>query len=362
MKDNYKFFNVLKGIAIVLVVIGHATSGLAHNYAYSHHLALFFFISGFLYNEEKYGNDPFLNIGNRIKNNWPKYVLYTSLIGLLNFSVVYTNIFYQGQEPWDFYKYRNYVLNNMVMVNTERLCGSMWFVAPLIVSSALLGIIVYFGRMAQKIFGHSIIKHIVISALTVVAFLLGNERMMIKFRLNFRLDVALYVLPIMVIAYYISTYKKDFRRYLKMWVAIPLFVIVIYMSYKNMFMISLVGQNVEIKSFYFLAIVGIYQSMCFANVISNWKNVISKLFEFLGRYTFEIMTFHFLVFKVVDIVWYKLTGDQNFDILSKIPHSYELELIYIILGCMVPAFGKYIFDRLMKKLKNNMLLEKSSSI
>ena len=40
-EERFLYFSALKGLAILLVVIGHATSGLVYNYCYSYHLALF---------------------------------------------------------------------------------------------------------------------------------------------------------------------------------------------------------------------------------------------------------------------------------------------------------------------------------
>lgn len=250
--ERRKYFDILKGMAIFFVVVGHA-SYLLSDYVYTYHLALFFFVSGFLYNEKKYGNDPFLNIGNRIKSNWSKYVIYTSLIGILHFFDSFQFICRIEGSKWDFSDYRNYFLNNIVMNNTEDLCGAMWFVPPLILASSLLGLIIYagntFGKYSKK---HSIlIKNTIIICLAGICLFLGNERMELKFMLDYRLDVSLFVIPLLVLAYFINTYVKDFSKYLKGYIAIPCFICTIYLAYKCGYRPLLAGQMVGIKSFYF---------------------------------------------------------------------------------------------------------------
>ena len=348
--ERVKYFNVLKGIAIALVVAGHATAGFIHNYCYSYHLALFFCITGFLYNEKKYGMNPALFFGNKMKNNWGKYVIYTSLIGLLHFTIpIWGDINFIG-DPWNSYILRNYVLNNMVMTNTESLCGAMWFIAPFIVSSGLLGLIVYAGNIVEKATSKKSFKHIVIISLTIICLLLGNERMLIKIKLGFRLDIALFVLPLLIIGYYANTYLKDFSKYLKFYIAIPCILITLYFCKKG-FSNSLNGQGVEVKLFYFLACIGIYQSMYISKFLCKFSKVVSKIFAFLGKYTFEIMAFHFLVFKLIDVAWYIFTGDSNIDIITAFPHSYNIGFIYTILGCGLPAVVKWAFDTLIHLAK-----------
>ena len=64
-KNDRQYWNITKGIGICLVVLGHVCSDIS-NYIYLFHLPLFFFVSGFLYNEKKYGDDPFLNLSNLV--------------------------------------------------------------------------------------------------------------------------------------------------------------------------------------------------------------------------------------------------------------------------------------------------------
>lgn len=349
MKREREYFNIVKGIAIILVVIGHATNDLLHTYAYTYHLALFFFISGILYNEQKYGNNPALNIGTKIKNNWGKYVIYASLIGLLHFTGKFLGIANILGGKWNLSEYRNYFLNIILMNNTEAVCGAMWFVAPLIIASGFLGLIVYWGNLAKKNFDSDVLKNIVIIVLTILCFLLGNERMELKFQLQFRLDVALYVVPLLVIGYYIRSCLNDYKRFLKWYVAIPMLGISLYFSkigYQN----SIVSQDVKPIGYYFLGLIGIYQSFYFAMFICKHTKKISEFFSFIGKYTFEIMCFHFLVFKTLDFVFYAINGDKDVTILSAFPHTYNLSYIYVFFGCLLPAIFKSFLDNIKKNI------------
>ncbi len=51
--EKQRWVDVLKGIAILLVVVGHVAGGELRNVIYMFHMPLFFFISGFLFRPEK---------------------------------------------------------------------------------------------------------------------------------------------------------------------------------------------------------------------------------------------------------------------------------------------------------------------
>lgn len=350
IQNRRKYFDVIKEIAIILVVVGHATNDLFHCYAYTYHLALFFFISGVLYNEKKYGNNPALNIGNKIKNNWGKYLLYSSIIGILHFTGELLGISNILGGKWNFAQYRNYFLNNILMNNTEAVCGAMWFVAPLIIASGILGLIVYWGNKVEKCLHCNIAKHITIILLAIACLLLGNERMVLKFQLQFRLDVALFVTPLLVIGYYIGTYLENFYEYLKWYVMVPFLIFSLFFSligYQN----SIVSQDVTFGGYYFLAIIGIYQSLYFAKLICSYTKNISAFLSFIGKYTFEIMCFHFLVFKIIDFICYAIKGDSDVSILSTFPHTYNLGYVYVVFGCLIPAVVKFSVERIQIIIK-----------
>ena len=55
IKNNDNRINILKGIGIFTVVFAHNNYSIWGEYIYTFHMPLFFFISGFLENPNKYG-------------------------------------------------------------------------------------------------------------------------------------------------------------------------------------------------------------------------------------------------------------------------------------------------------------------
>ena len=62
MDENGKlqrdYWNILKGIGALCVVVGHCVMPV-QNFVYLFHVPLFFFISGYMYHEQKYGDAPY---------------------------------------------------------------------------------------------------------------------------------------------------------------------------------------------------------------------------------------------------------------------------------------------------------------
>ena len=77
------FWDLVRGIGILSIVMGHSCRQVIP-YVYTYHLAVFFFVSGYLYNEKKYGLDPFGHIAAKLKSAWPKYMGYTSFYILMH--------------------------------------------------------------------------------------------------------------------------------------------------------------------------------------------------------------------------------------------------------------------------------------
>ena len=63
-KARSLYWDIVKGWGIIAIVLGH-TGYFAGAFVYLFHLALFFFITGYFYNETKYGDTPFLYFGSR---------------------------------------------------------------------------------------------------------------------------------------------------------------------------------------------------------------------------------------------------------------------------------------------------------
>lgn len=100
---RYLYFDCIKGILIVLVIIGHFLPGsLSENFArymiYSFHMPVFFALSGYLFNTTKAVEMPLLkNISRYLIRFFPPWILANTVYYILNY--------YSGNEVLSFGRY-----------------------------------------------------------------------------------------------------------------------------------------------------------------------------------------------------------------------------------------------------------------
>lgn len=152
-----RYWNILKGIGILCVVLGHACSW-AHNFVYEFHIPLFFFISGFMYSEKKYGDDPYLNVINRFKSSWIKYVIIYWIIMLLHNSLIRWGFMPIGTEYFNLRTLAEACAFVVLGTANELMGGTLWFVPALCMASVFLGFLVTISRKIEKKTGNSYLK------------------------------------------------------------------------------------------------------------------------------------------------------------------------------------------------------------
>lgn len=128
-KARSLYWDIVKGWGIIAIVLGH-TGYFAGAFVYLFHLALFFFITGYFYNETKYGDTPFLYFGSRLAGAWPRYMFYTLFFVLLhNFFV--THRLYAGQELYNHTRMLTAWMSSLSFNSPEQVQGALWFLPVL---------------------------------------------------------------------------------------------------------------------------------------------------------------------------------------------------------------------------------------
>ena len=145
------YWDIVKGLGIIAIVLGHS-GYFAGAFVYLFHLALFFFITGYFYNEAKYGDDPFAYFGARLSGAWPRYFFYAAVFVLLhNFFVGHG--LYAGQPAYNHTMMLSAILSGISFSCPEQIQGALWFVPVWLVSSALFGGCVWFDLLFGRRFG-----------------------------------------------------------------------------------------------------------------------------------------------------------------------------------------------------------------
>lgn len=322
----------------MLMVWGHA--GLPISFAIFN-MPLFFICSGFCFTDSQ----PL-----SFKDYVFKKVrgLYFPFIKWNIFFILIHNLLYNFHLITSEYSFHDIIYKIFatisVMEHRESLVGGFWFLKTLFIASIISFFIIKAAKGNNRIIllggGIMIVISIVITHFNFVIpklFISGKE--------------------------FIATFFILFGKYIKSTNFNPssniklLFiniVTVVVISY-----ILPVGTILLVKSFWiplFIvgAISGVWMCLQLTMFIQLYKIIVS-LFLYIGRHTIEILTWHFLSFKLISIILVISLG-LEIEELSSFPtinlEKYDLgsyscipKLLYFICGIFIPIAGCYLFER-----------------
>ena len=146
--NNKKYWNIVKGVGILCIVLGHTNEFFAR-FVYLFHLIVFFFLSGYFYSEEKYGDNLTELIVERTKKNWIKYVGFSCFFVIIHNILLRKGLILNGIEFSKKDILVN-VINSFFFCSTEIMRGALWFIPVQIFAIILIGAIISFSRKISK--------------------------------------------------------------------------------------------------------------------------------------------------------------------------------------------------------------------
>lgn len=144
MRDQY--VDVVRGMAMVLVVLGHTLMP-AMPYIYMFHVALFFFVTGYLFHW-RHAEAPVSFLLGRWRRLWVPYALYAVAAVLLH-NAFFAGGVYQAvsvgpfPSPQALYGWKEVVLGSLsalVFTHGENMTGALWFIEPMMLSMGFLAL------------------------------------------------------------------------------------------------------------------------------------------------------------------------------------------------------------------------------
>lgn len=318
--------NIIKGLVIILMVMGHAESPI-NKYLYLFHLATFIFVAGYFYSS-KYDENFILLIKNRIRSLYFPYVKYVIIFTILN------NFFYKMNLVGNYYEFSKEnlmrTLKGIITFNSPiDTLGAFWFIKTLFLCTILFGLISFILKKFTKTrFEYK--RAITISIL----FMLGN---IIFINLGVvsmqNIIKVLMCIPIFYAAVLYNKYETQIsvNGYLA-----TIALILIYIS-GNQGKID-IANNIYTSAVYFIgnSILGIYLIVWVSKkLIKVDKN---KIFSFIGKNTLPILAGHWLCFTLVD----------NY---IKLPLENVRWIICTLFGVLIPVLIQIIVNVIKDKFR-----------
>lgn len=316
-KKRDEYWDVIKGIGIISIILGHSCR-FSVKWVYSYHLVIFFFVAGYFYSERKYLNAPFEYIGKKIGGLWPKFVLYQSILVLL--SNLFISIGILDIPKSDFDELIVSVLNTMFFQHSY-IGASAWFVLALITTSSVFCIIfcVVYKCKSLSFFRRRDVWLALLVLILSVCGGIGTWCCIKGYRLKCYGELALLLQPIIGSGWLIKelgdNVKKRFsKKILKIVCLIGIFSACAIIGW----IVGVKDQLIDLSahmiigpiSFYLVSFAGIYLCMCIAKMIMVSYRF-RKIISFVGRCSYEIMVFHILAFKLIDLFYTKIISYYN---------------------------------------------------
>ena len=335
-----EYWNIVKGLGILFIVLGHCCFPIM-NYVYAFHVPLFFFVSGYLYDENKYGDRPFDNFKRRMQSNWLKYVLiYVIYICLHN---VFINFQLLNVEA-SVYSFSDVVKQiglSIFFGGEEFLISPLWFVPVLVEASVMLGFIVTLSRkLSRNKAVRLIVQLVIVAIITIMGYVIHSQDIVMFAYFH----VALIVMPYIWIGYLLRNYCASIKNYLKWYVAVLALVILIL--YAKDHLISLKDGFIS-PEMYIIAILGIYVCLYLSMLIQKVRRV-NGLFITMGVSTFFIMAFHFTIIRIIDRVYDGGVANVDFQSQPYLGHNLILLPVYLILGIGIPILITELQNEVIK--------------
>ena len=323
-------------------------------FVYLYHLVLFFFIGGYFYSEEKYGDKPYDLFVSRLKNNWKKYFFFCVFFVLIH-NLLYSLGMIINTTNYTFPEILAGCIDSTFFMCNENMAGALWFVPVYIFASVLFTVIIFYSRKIKNSIkstriSKELIQNILIIVLTLLIGILGYLMNTKQLYLTFHAQTSFLVIPVFTVGYFLRKYIKDISKILKLPLFILAFTILYLCVYKWNYSVELsVNEIGQIYKFFPVSLIGIYFCLYISKIISKISYV-KDCFNTMGTYSFEIMASHFLVFKIIDYIYSIIRGINDSNIYGRFPTAFrELEILYVLLGIMIPMIVFYLKDKLIGK-------------
>jgi len=345
-KKRDQYWDIVRGLGMLCIVLAHCCpKGSVIAFIYLFHVPLFFFLSGILFDEEKWKEQgPAKYIGSRFTGVWPRFVIYSILFILLHNVFVKTGLL--AGELYDKTTMLVQALNAGLLNCVDNNAGAMWFIAPWLLASIAFGMVVILAKKHLPEKAQLPVILLVIAGMTAAGFFLNGKGIMV----SYNAQGALVMTGTVAFGWLLRKYFPGFRKYLGVISLLVSAAVLLLMRLKFGVTMSLSDRNVQFPAALIHIPAGIVMTMSLAGLLAKVPKV-RDLFAFLGRHSFDIMALHFMTFKLIDFVYIKIHPELA-EYSAGFPVSFPKELfpVYVLLGLLLPALAGAGLDRLKRKL------------
>ena len=349
MNVNYKrdvFVDIIRFIAIISIVIGHAfntdlyySDGVdtVRKFVYIYHIAAFFWCSGYMWKLKP--------VRKTIVNIVKKQYLKTTIVALISLLIIPLWLFLGVIENIGIMDLASKVVHIVLYQPSGGVfVGALWFMPFFTVSVIIFEII-------MRVLKNEKCRVAACILLGCAGLYFVNRDMFSTYYLNFALLMQL----ILLLGYLSKNYGSKVIDKVAQWFwPIPALLLILL----NL----ITGYEVELSKhhtygpfFYFVVIIGLVFCVSLAKCLARLKH--ASALAWIGQHSFEIMAFHFMMFKLLDGVVGKVTHNNAQADLLAFPISHEtvgFRILYVVVG----VGGSILICKIIEMVKNRLIHRK----
>jgi len=339
-KERIIYVDIVKALTIILVVIGHTNSPI-QNFIYLFHMAVFFCVSGYFYNDS-YSTNIVTLVKKRLKSLYIPFLIYEFIFLMLHNLFYYLNIYsakvsYFGEigklyGPIDYLKNIFFILT---FHNTEQLLKPFWFLIVLFVMNILFAMISYVAQTYTKKYSEWTRAFLI-----GICFIIGMILSHFKIVLSLNTNITLVAILIYYFGYLYKRYESRIRFNMSFILLAFAFLVV------NSFFVKIEMSSNEYSNpllFVINSLVGIYFMFGISRYLSLKKGKVLNSLLYIGLNTIPILALQLLCFKLINflqvILYHKpLYMTAQFLLLDG---SHGWWILYTIVGVIGPLVIMY---------------------
>jgi len=309
--------DIMKAIGIILVIIGHNTSGIAYHYIYSFHMPMFFIIAGYLWKVRSIGQ----SLKHDLKRILAPYLVYLSIVAIVD--CICSGLSFGRIEQNALKMIWGSVMNVDVFGHHVQGVGYIWFLPALYVCKNVFNALYIVWWKVQN----TTFSRLGLGVCVFVCMFAGVMIHKYLFPLPFAITTGLNALGFFSIGYLLKVWLKDIEILNKVARWYKLFIMVVYASLGWYTLNGMGTCDYSILPLDYVA--GITGTViCF--YVSQWlcfsTKYISKAMQIIGQYTISILIIHQFI---AAYAWVLHIENTNHNLLISLTIGVALMYVFI---------------------------------
>ncbi len=301
--------SIIKGIAIILMVIGHAEApAFLNSFIYIFHMPVFFIAAGYFFSRKNI-DDPWRFCAKRFKGLYIPFLKWSLMFLVLHNVFFYFGILNEQYGNWNGgvthpYSWHAAMSRLMMMFTSmsgydEFMAGAFWFFRGLLVASILfIALYKLFEHTSPKLTTPMIAGLICLIAVGFTAFRIANGLKITTIPNGGMREIwGLFFFGIGVI---FRTYESRLPR--MQWIAVGCFAGLCVASMLHTCGMNNNGKLQDVLTLPLTGTAGFVMLYYISGLISNYTDRLKRLLVYIGDNTMAIFVFHIISFKVVSLL------------------------------------------------------------